>query len=73
VVLTWFVEAKIPFTFALRSASATTLPQTDPVTLDYIMGRFNILVPEKFNYAIEPAIRSIRRLEAGEEITLSSE
>ncbi len=73
VVLTWFVEAKIPFTFALRSASATTLSQTDPVTLDYIMGRFNILVPEKFNYAIEPAIRSIRRLEAGEEITLSNE
>jgi pilus assembly protein CpaB len=73
VVLTWYVEAKIPFTFAVRSAATTTLPQTDAVTLDYIMSRFNILVPEKFNYAIEPAIRSIRRLEAGDEITLQSE
>lgn len=72
VVLTWYVEAKTPFTFALRSAATTTLPQTDSVTLDYIMGRFNILVPEKFNYALEPAIRSIRRLEAGDEISLQS-
>jgi Flp pilus assembly protein CpaB len=70
VVLTWFVEAKIPFTFALRSAATTTLPQTDAVTLDYIMERFNIAVPEKFNYSIEPAIRSIRRLEVGDQITL---
>jgi Flp pilus assembly protein CpaB len=70
VVLTWFVEAKIPFTFALRSAATTTLPQTDAVTLDYIMERFNIAVPERFNYSIEPAIRSIRRLEVGDQITL---
>jgi len=70
VVLAWFIEARIPFTFVLRSAVATALPQTDPVTLDYIMRRFNILVPEKFNYSIEPAIRSIRRLEVGEEIQL---
>ena len=73
VVLTWYVEAKIPFTFALRSAATTTLPQTDSVTLDYIMSRFNILIPEKFNYAIEPAIRTIRSLEAGDQITLQSE
>jgi len=70
VVLAWYIEARIPFTFVLRSATTTTLPQTDPVTLDYIMSRFNILVPERFNYSIEPAIRSIRRLEVGDEITL---
>lgn len=73
VVLTYYVEAKLPFTFALRSAATTTLPQTEAVTLDYIMNRFNILVPQTFNYALEPAIRSIRRLEAGDEISLQSE
>ncbi len=71
VVLAWYIEARIPFTFVLRSAVATALPQTDPVTLDYIMSRFNILVPEKFNYSIEPAIRSIRRLEVGSEISIN--
>lgn len=71
VVLAWYIEARIPFTFVLRSAVATALPQTDPVTLDYIMSRFNILVPEKFNYSIEPAIRSIRRIEVGNEIAIS--
>lgn len=71
VVLAWYIEARIPFTFVLRSAVATALPQTDAVTLDYIMSRFNILVPEKFNYSIEPAIRSIRRLQVGDEISIS--
>ncbi len=70
VVLTWLAEAGIPVTFALRSAATTTYPQTDPVTLDYIMTRFNIVVPEKFDYSIEPAIRSIRQLEIGTRISL---
>jgi Flp pilus assembly protein CpaB len=70
VVLTWLVEAGIPITFALRSASSTSQVQTDPVSLDYIMTRFNIDVPEKFNYNIEPAIRSIRQLSVGNQIEL---
>jgi pilus assembly protein CpaB len=72
VVLTWLVEAKIPITFALRSASATQLVQTDTVSLDYIMQRFRIEVPEKFDYNIEPAIRSIRQLSVGSSITLGN-
>jgi hypothetical protein len=71
VVLSWLVEARIPITFALRSASAgTQLVQTDTVSLDYIMQRFAITVPEKFEYNIEPAIRSIRQLSVGETISL---
>lgn len=70
VVLTWLVEAGIPVTFALRSASSTSQVQTDPVSLDYIMTRFNINVPEKFNYNIEPAIRSIRQISVGNRIEL---
>ncbi len=71
VVLTWMVEAGIPVTFALRSAAATSLVQTETVSLDYIMTRFGIEVPEKFDFNIEPAIRSIRQLEVGERISLT--
>ncbi len=70
VVISWLVEAGLPITFALRSASATSLVQTDPVTLDYILNRFRIDIPEKFEYNIQPAIRSIRQIEVGNRITL---
>jgi Flp pilus assembly protein CpaB len=70
VVLTWAVEARIPITLALRSASDTSRVPTTAVTLDYIMNEFSISVPVKRPYAIEPAIRSIRQLIAGEEIRL---
>jgi pilus assembly protein CpaB len=66
VELTWFVEAGLPLTFALRSASSTSLQQTEAVTLNYIMNRFNIRVPERANYTVEPAIRSIRSIEVGD-------
>jgi pilus assembly protein CpaB len=72
VVLTWLAEAGIPLTFALRSAASPTYPGTDAVTLDYIMTRFNIAVPEKFDYSIEPAIRNIRQLEVGNRISLKN-
>ena len=70
VAITWFIEGGIPLTFALRSASSTSLVQTDPVTLDYIMNRFRIALPDKLTYSIEPALRSIRQLQAGERISL---
>jgi pilus assembly protein CpaB len=72
VVLTWLVEAHIPVTFALRSATVgTSLVPTDMVSLDYIMQRFSITVPEKFDFSIEPAIRSIRQLSVGSTIALN--
>jgi hypothetical protein len=72
VVLTWYVEAGVPITFALRSASSTSLAETDPVTLDYILNRFRITLPDRLPYSIEPAIRSIRQLEVGTRIQLNT-
>jgi Flp pilus assembly protein CpaB len=62
VVVAYYVEAKIPVTFALRPANETGTVQTQPVTLEYVMRTYNIVVPTKLPYSIEPAIRSIRQL-----------
>lgn len=60
VVLTYMAESSIPMTFALRSARTQGLPDTSPVTLNYILQTYNIQVPDTLNFGIEPAIRSIR-------------
>lgn len=73
VVLTHFIEARLPITFALRAASDTSRVPTDPVTLDYIMTEFNIQLPGRRPYSIEPAIRSIRQLVIENEIDLGTE
>jgi Flp pilus assembly protein CpaB len=70
VVLTWMIEARVPVTLALRSTQDTSRVPTNEVTLDYIMTEFGIELPGKRPYAIEPAIRSIRQLLAGDEIAL---
>ncbi|MFW5696697.1 MAG: Flp pilus assembly protein CpaB [Phototrophicaceae bacterium] len=62
VILNWIMEAGIPFVFTLRAASDTSRVPTDPVTLDYIMNDYNITVPVKRAFSIEPAIRSIRQI-----------
>ncbi|MEQ8671712.1 MAG: Flp pilus assembly protein CpaB [Aggregatilineales bacterium] len=72
VVITYLIEAKIPITFALRSATDTSQVPTQAVTLQFIMSEFGITLPDRVGYSIEPAIRSIRRLVAGEEISLNS-
>jgi hypothetical protein len=47
VVLSYFIEARVPMIFALRAAGdASTLPTTS-VTLDYVMGQYAISVPER--------------------------
>ncbi|MFN8451109.1 MAG: SAF domain-containing protein [Anaerolineae bacterium] len=71
VVLTWLIEAKVPVTLALRSASDTARTSTTEVTLDYMMGTYGITLPGKRPFTIEPAIRSIRQLVASAEIQLS--
>ncbi len=70
VVLTWLIEARVPVTMALRSAQDTARTSTTEVTLSYIMASYGITEPGKLPYTIEPAIRSIRQLIAGEEIAL---
>ncbi len=71
VVLTWYIEAKVPVTLALRSASDTARTSTSEVTLDYLMSQYGIDLPGKRPFTIEPAIRSIRQLIASPEIQLS--
>jgi hypothetical protein len=71
VMLVWAIEAKLPLTLALRSATDVSQQTTLPVTLDYILNEFNISVPGRRDYSIEPAIRSIRQLLAGAEISLN--
>jgi pilus assembly protein CpaB len=73
VVLTHFIEARLPITFALRAASDTSRVPTDPVTLDYIMTEFNIQLPGRRPYSIEPAIRSIRQLVIENQIDLGTD
>lgn len=70
VFLVWAIESRLPITFALRSASDTSRVPTTPVTLDYVMNEFNITLPVKRPFALEPAIRSIRQLIAGQQISL---
>lgn len=60
VTLSWLSEAGLPMTFVMRSARAQGLPDTAPVTMAYIMNAYNITVPLKFDYALEPAIRGVR-------------
>lgn len=73
VVLVWAIEAKLPMTMALRSASDTSRTSTQAVTLDYVMANFDINPPGKRQYTIEPAIRSIRQLLQENELSLTSE
>ncbi|MBN2469488.1 MAG: Flp pilus assembly protein CpaB [Anaerolineae bacterium] len=70
VVLVWAVDAKLPITLALRSATDISQVPTQPVTLEYIMSNYNISAPNRLPYALEPALRSIRQLVAFEEIRL---
>lgn len=70
VVLVWAIEAKLPITLALRSATDISQVPTQPVTLQYIMSNFNISAPDRLPYALEPALRSIRQLIAFQEIKL---
>jgi pilus assembly protein CpaB len=72
VMLTWAIEAKLPLSLALRSVTNVSEQFTEPVTLDYVMSTYAISVPARRDYTIEPAIRSIRKLLAGEEIQLNS-
>jgi len=73
VVLTYAIEARLPLTFVLRSARDTSRAATDPVTLDYIMTEFNIQLPGRRPYSIEPAIRSIRQLIVEDQLQLGTD
>ncbi|MBL8154979.1 MAG: hypothetical protein JNM70_12420 [Anaerolineae bacterium] len=70
VVIVWAIESRLPVTMALRSAGDTSRTPTQQVTMDYVMSEFRIDLPARRDYSIEPAIRSIRQLLAGNFIGL---
>lgn len=65
VVLTWFIEARVPLMFALRAAGDASRVPTTPVTLDYVMSQYGINVPNKNDFAIQPPLISVRQLLIG--------
>jgi Flp pilus assembly protein CpaB len=69
VVLVWAIESRLPITLALRSANDLTRTPTTAVTLEYMINTYNVPQPPRLPYALEPAIRSIRRLVIGNEVT----
>ncbi len=74
VVLTWVIEANIPITLALRSSQGDPTALEDPtnaVSLEYMLSTFNVTQPPELPYALEPALRSIRNLQAGGQIIFS--
>jgi pilus assembly protein CpaB len=70
VTITWYIEARVPVTLAIRAVNDTARTATTEVTLDYVMTTYGIELPGRRPYTIEPAIRSIRQLVADNQITL---
>jgi len=70
VVLTYFIEARLPITFVMRPANEVSPASTSQVTLDTMMSRYSITLPQPLDYSIQPAIRSIRQLVLGDDVNL---
>lgn len=62
LVLVWALDAQIPITLALRSASPSegSAEGTTAVTLQYLIETYNIPQPPILPFALEPAITSLR-------------
>jgi len=71
VVLTWAIESRIPLTLVLRPARDTAPNPTTAVTLQYMIENYQVAQPPALPYALEPALRSIRRLVIGNEVSIS--
>lgn len=74
VTLAWIIEAKIPITLILRSAQGDPAARSEPTTsvsLSYMLETFQIAQPPSLPFALEPALRSIRSLQVGNQISLS--
>jgi hypothetical protein len=71
VVLAWAVETRLPLTLALRSAGDASRSTTSGVDMDYMVNTFNINPPVKRQFALEPAIRSIRQLLSSQDAPLT--
>jgi Flp pilus assembly protein CpaB len=59
ITLNYLVYAGAEMTLALRPANDTTLATTEAVTLEYLLTTYNIPVPTKLPYGLEPRIDSL--------------
>ncbi len=59
VTLNYLIYAGGDLTLALRSASDDTVVLTEAVTLDYLLNTYDIPVPTKLPYGLEPRIDSL--------------
>jgi hypothetical protein len=59
VVLTYLVAADIDLTFALRSAGDNSQVDTESVTLQSLIDRFQIAIPAKLEQGLEPPVVEI--------------
>jgi hypothetical protein len=59
VVLTWAANSAVDINLALRSARDVPQVPTTSVTLQYMIETYNITIPPKLPYSLEPSIRSI--------------
>ena len=63
LVLKWSIEQKAPMHLVLRSYAdaGVRLPDTESVTLQYMVDMFNIALPPGLPYGIEPAVLELER------------
>jgi hypothetical protein len=63
LVLKWGEEAGGAMHIVLRSYedAGVRLPDTEPVTLQYMAERFNITLPLGLDFGVEPAVRRLER------------
>jgi len=72
VTITWFVQAKIPMTLILRSVKdKCQAVTTQAVTFSYLLDNYGIKNPDKLPYSLEPALRSIRQVQAGSDVSFN--
>jgi len=56
VALTYMMYSNAQITFTLRGAGDTSRVETEAVTLQYLLSRYNIPVPAKLPYSMQPRI-----------------
>ena len=59
VTLKYLMDRQVVFTLVLRSFEDTEPLSTEPVTLNYILEQYNIVVPSKQLYDLEPRVDRI--------------
>lgn len=57
VVITWAINARVNINLVIRSVAGVSNAQTSSVTLQYIFETYNVTVPPRLTYSLEPSLR----------------